>query len=74
MKKTLTRDTQDALLGGVVAGLANYFEHDTTLWRLGAVLALVFTGVFPLALAYLIMWIITPSDTGASSATYVVNE
>ncbi|MEX0917735.1 MAG: PspC domain-containing protein [Candidatus Paceibacterota bacterium] len=60
MKKRLYRSTTDVMVGGVLAGLAEYFDHDPTLWRLGFVVVLVLTGVFPFVFIYLLAWIVVP--------------
>ena len=57
-KKRLVRDMENAKLGGVCAGIANYFEIDVTLVRLLWVLLVLFAGTG--VLAYFICWIIMP--------------
>lgn len=64
MKKRLYRSKNDKLIAGVCAGLAEYFDQDPVMWRLGAIVLLVLTGVMPLALIYLIAWVIIPEDSG----------
>ncbi len=56
----LYRSRTNKILGGVVAGLAEYFNQDPTLWRLGFIILLLITGLMPFALVYLIAWIIVP--------------
>jgi phage shock protein PspC (stress-responsive transcriptional regulator) len=58
--KRFTRDTKNALLGGVCSGTARYFNIDVTLVRIVWILVIglnLFT--------YLILWLIIPSDTHA---------
>lgn len=43
--KKLYRSTTDVKLAGVCAGLAEYFELDPTLVRLGTVLLSLFSGI-----------------------------
>lgn len=75
MHKKLTRDIDNKMIAGVIAGIANYFDHDVTLWRLGAVFVLFLTGFFPLVLAYLVAWIIVPPNHPATpDYTYVDTE
>jgi len=74
MDKKLTRDFENKMIAGVVAGLAKYFEHDVTLWRLAVVLGFVLTGIMPGLLLYIIAWIIMPTDDGVRDVEYVVNE
>jgi phage shock protein PspC (stress-responsive transcriptional regulator) len=57
--KTLYRSCDNKILGGVGAGLAEYFEIDPTLVRL--VIALSFVAGFGF-LAYLLAWVIIPLD------------
>jgi phage shock protein C len=56
--RRLTRDTKNAVLGGVAAGLANYFGVDPVLVRL-VLIALAFLNGFGLA-AYIVGWLIIP--------------
>ena len=55
--KKLYRDPDDRVLGGVSAGLANYFNTDAIVFRIISIV-LMFGGVG--IIAYLILWIITP--------------
>ncbi len=48
------------MIAGVCAGLAEYFDHDPTLWRLAFALFLVLTGFMPGVLLYILAWIIVP--------------
>lgn len=70
-QKKLYRDTDRGVIGGVLAGLANYYGHDVVLWRLVAIILLVLTGLMPGALIYVLAWIIIPAG---SAVTYTVNE
>ena len=51
---------KDSMVGGVCAGIADYLAVDPTFIRLLWVLVTIFTGFFPGALAYLVMWAIMP--------------
>lgn len=57
--KRLTR-SKEKMIGGVCAGLANYFNIDPTIMRILFVV-IAFAGGASL-LAYLIMWIIVPME------------
>lgn len=57
---TLTRNTEQKILGGVCSGIADAVKLDVTLVRLLVVLVTLFTGV-PVA-AYFVMWLIVPSE------------
>ena len=59
MAKRLTR-SKEKKIGGVCAGLANYFDLDPTIMRVLFVV-IFFAGGASL-LAYLIMWIIVPEE------------
>lgn len=59
MKKTLRRSNERMILG-VCGGLAEYFDWDPTLVRLGYVLLSFFFLAFPGILAYFIFAIIMP--------------
>ena len=58
----LTRTNQDAMLGGVCAGLARWLGWDPTLVRVVYVLVSFFSAAFPGILAYLILWVVMPLD------------
>lgn len=57
-EKRLYRDTENAILGGVCQGIANFFNIDVVIIRAIFVIILLFGGFgFPL---YVILWIIIP--------------
>ncbi len=58
--KKLTRNIDNKIIGGVCAGLADYFEIDVILFRLIFILGLFST--FPFILTYIILWIIMPKN------------
>lgn len=60
MTKKLYRSKKNKMIAGVCAGLGDYFEMDPTLIRLGAVLLVLLAGTG--ILAYIIGWIIIPSE------------
>lgn len=70
--RKLYRSTRDAKIGGVCGGIAESMGWDPTTVRLVAALSLLLPG--PQALAYIVAWIILPTDqqvfgwTGAHSA------
>ena len=57
--KTLTRSKSNRMIAGVCAGLADYLNVDPTVIRLLFVLGLFLVGP-GIAIAYLIMAIVTP--------------
>jgi phage shock protein C len=56
--KRLMRSSRDKKLGGVCAGLADYFDLDATIVRVVWLLAIFLGGTG--VLAYLILWIVLP--------------
>ena len=50
------------MLGGVCGGLAEYFDVDPTLVRIGYLLLSLCTIGFPGLLVYIISWIIIPEQ------------
>jgi len=58
VKRKLYRDTDNAVIGGVAAGLGNYFDVDPVLFRI-IFCALIFAGgsAFPI---YILLWIAMP--------------
>ena len=56
--KRLMRSSRDKKIGGVCAGLADYFDLDPTLVRVAWLLAIFFAGTG--FLVYLILWIVLP--------------
>jgi len=62
--KLLYRSETNRLIGGVAAGLAEYFDVDATLIRLAFVLITLAGGSS--ILIYIILWIIIPSESNIS--------
>jgi phage shock protein PspC (stress-responsive transcriptional regulator) len=56
----LTRDTRNAVLGGVCAGIARRYGLSTTTLRVAFVVSCVLPG--PQFLAYVLLWVILPAD------------
>ncbi len=66
-KKRLVRSSTDKKIGGVCAGLADYFDVDVTIVRVCWLLAFLLGGTG--LLAYVILWIALPlAPTGVSYA------
>jgi len=63
MDRRLTRDTKNAVMGGVAAGFANYFGVDPVLVRI-VFIALSFLNGFGVV-AYIVGWVIMPRDDRA---------
>lgn len=60
MRRRLTRSRQNAMIGGVCGGIAEYFGWNPTTVRLLFVLSCVLPG--PQFIAYLILWIVIPLE------------
>lgn len=60
MQRKLYRSGRNAMLLGVCAGLAEYFQIDVTLVRLLYVVATLFSGVIVGVLVYLIAAVLMP--------------
>lgn len=52
---------KNKMIGGVCGGMANYFDIDPTLVRVGYILISVFT-IFSGVLAYFVLWLVMPVD------------
>ncbi|MDY5280171.1 MAG: PspC domain-containing protein [Sodaliphilus sp.] len=65
--KRLYRSNTEKTIAGVLGGIAEHFDIDPTLVRLGYVLLSLFSAAFPGVLGYIIMWIVMPQnpDNGA---------
>jgi phage shock protein C len=63
--RTLYRPRQGRLLGGVCAGIADYFGWDRTLVRILAVASIIIPG--PQVLAYLVGWILIPDESKSAT-------
>lgn len=73
--KRLYRSREHAMIGGVCAGIAEYFDTDPSLIRLALVLLFFAGGVG--ILAYIVAWIIVPQKpliTAAASAETSLEE
>ena len=57
--RRLTRNADDAMIGGVCAGVADYLGLDVTLVRVLAVVGAIF-GLGSLVVAYVVAWLLMP--------------
>jgi len=62
MAKKLYRMQSRKMIGGVCAGIAQYFDLDVSLIRLLFVGIALITALFPMLLFYMIAWIIIPTE------------
>lgn len=58
--KHLYRSRENKVFGGVIGGLGEYFGLDPVLLRLIWVLILIFTGIVPGLIVYLIALVVVP--------------
>ena len=61
--KKLFRSQTNKVFAGICGGIAEYFDIDVTLIRVLWLLVVIFSGVFPGLLAYIIMIFIIPQKT-----------
>lgn len=60
-KKALRRSRGNKMVGGVIAGVAEYYDLDVTVLRVVYALATIFTA-FAGVLVYLVLWMIVPLE------------
>lgn len=70
-KPLLKQDKENALVAGVVAGLAKYFSQDPTLFRIVAVAFIILTGIIPGLVIYAIAWFLLAQQI---KADYTIDE
>ncbi len=59
-ERRLRRSPDQKILGGVIGGLAEYFDRDPALLRLLYILVSVISAAFPGIFVYLILWVVIP--------------
>ena len=67
--------SNNKLFAGVIAGFAEYFDHDPTVWRVASIIMLLITGLMPGVLLYALLWLVMPSggrDDGIRDVEYTV--
>jgi phage shock protein C len=64
--RPLHRSTANRMIAGVLGGLAEYFDVDPTLMRVGYVLVSILSAAFPGILVYLVLWMVIPEDGGGA--------
>lgn len=62
MSKRLTKSSSNRVIAGVCGGLADYFDMDPTVVRVGYVLASICLAAFPGLLVYIVSAIIMPES------------
>jgi phage shock protein C len=63
--KKLFRSLRQKMFGGVCGGLADYFELDVSIVRLAFVGIGILSAVIPMAVFYIIAWIVIPAERPA---------
>ena len=63
--KSLTR-SDDGVIAGVCAGLADYFGWEATHVRIAYVLLSVLSAAFPGIAVYIVLWILMPQRSPAA--------
>jgi phage shock protein C len=58
--KKLYRSEKDTIVAGILGGFGEYFDVDPTILRLGFVVLVLITGIFPGVIAYIIAYFIIP--------------
>ncbi len=58
--KKLYKSDENKVLSGVAGGVAEYYEIDPVLVRLIGIFITIVTGIFPMALMYLIAALVIP--------------
>lgn len=65
--RPLRRSPDHRMLGGVIGGVAEYFDRDPTLLRVLYVLVSILSAAFPGIFVYLILWIVIPMRRAAEA-------
>lgn len=60
--KKLYKASTGKMLDGVCAGLADYFNLDPTIVRVGVVIGTILSGVFPGVIIYVVLAVIMPRN------------
>ena len=62
MAKKLYRSSKQRMIAGICGGLAEYFDMDVNIMRLLFVAISLLSVLFPMAIFYIIAWIIVPKE------------
>ncbi len=65
--KKLYKSETDKVLAGVIGGLGEHFDVDSTLLRLAWLLIVIFSGIFPGVILYILAAFIMPKKQGGRS-------
>ena len=64
-KKRLRRSRSNKMIGGVIGGLAEYYDFSPNGLRIIYVIVSVLSAAFPGILVYLILWLLMPLESKA---------
>lgn len=64
-QKKLYRSEKNKIVAGICGGLGEYFNIDATLLRLFWLLVVIFTGIFPGVIAYILAIFVIPLPPAA---------
>jgi phage shock protein C len=64
----LRRSRRNRMVGGVIGGVAEYFDRDPTLLRVLYVLISIVSAAFPGIFVYLVLWVLIPEQPAESTA------
>jgi phage shock protein C len=62
MAKKFHRSSKQRMIAGICGGLAEYFDIDVNIMRLLFVAISLLSVLFPMAVFYIIAWIIVPEE------------
>lgn len=68
MAKKLTRSYDKKMIAGICGGLAEYFDIDVSIVRLLFIAVALVSALLPMALFYVIAWIVVPLRSAEAPA------
>jgi phage shock protein C len=68
VSRPLRRSRTNRQIAGVVGGLAEYFQVDATLLRVGYVVGSIVSAAFPGVLVYVLLWLLMPEGAEPGDA------
>ncbi len=61
-RQPLRRSRRDRLIGGVLGGIAEYYDWDPVMLRIVYVIVSILSAGFPDILIYIAFWIVVPDE------------